>query len=119
MPRSGLRVAFALEFLVACIAVYVIWGEVGGQVHLDLMPWHWKLICGIGTAASIVGFTRAASARERVWHRKSFLWFVLVLAFAVLIAGLTVYTHETEPIDEENGSSSAHARAIIPFGGES
>jgi hypothetical protein len=118
MRRSGLRVAFALEFLVACVAVFVVWGEVGGQGHLDIMPWHWKLICGIGTAASIVGFSQASAERERFWHRKSVVWFVLVLAFAAVIAGITVYTHETEPIEDDE-SSAAHAGVTVGFGGES
>jgi hypothetical protein len=38
-----LRLAYATQFLIALIAVYVLWSQVGGQSHLDLMPWYLKL----------------------------------------------------------------------------
>jgi len=31
------------QFLIALIAVFFLWSEVGGQGHLDLMPWYLKL----------------------------------------------------------------------------
>jgi len=43
-----LRLAYATQFLIALIAVFVLWSEVGGQVHLDLMPWYFKLAFGRG-----------------------------------------------------------------------
>jgi len=43
-----LRLAYATQFVIALIAVFVLWSEVGGQVHLDLMPWYFKLAFGAG-----------------------------------------------------------------------
>ena len=34
-----LRLAYATQFLIAVIAVFTLWSQVGGQSHLDLMPW--------------------------------------------------------------------------------
>jgi len=32
-----LRLAYATQFLIALIAVFVLWSQVGGQSHLDYM----------------------------------------------------------------------------------
>jgi hypothetical protein len=33
-----LRLAYTTLYLIAIIAVFVVWSQVGGQGHLDLMP---------------------------------------------------------------------------------
>jgi len=43
-----LRLAYATQYLIAVIAVFVLWSQVGGQSHLDLMPWYVKLGLGAG-----------------------------------------------------------------------
>ena len=48
-----LRLAYATQFLIAVIAIYVLWSQVGGQSHLDLMPWYVKL--GLGAGAACIG----------------------------------------------------------------
>ena len=35
-----IRLAYAAQFLMALVTVFVLWSEVGGQSHLDLMPWY-------------------------------------------------------------------------------
>ena len=37
MLQRLLHVLYAIEFLIALIAVYTVWGQVGGQNHLDYM----------------------------------------------------------------------------------
>ena len=59
-----LRLAYATQFLIALIAVFVLWSQVGGQSHLDYMAWQVKLLLG-GAAAFSVEIGRA-SCRERV-----------------------------------------------------
>ncbi len=114
MRHHGSRFAFALVFLVACVAVYTVWAQVGPQAHLDLMPWHWKLICGIGLSGSITGLTVAAGERTRIWHAKTLIWLALCLAFIVVMAALTYHIHVTEPSeDEEEDSNSAPAHAVV------
>src|ERR1017187_4038728 len=53
-PMSILRLAYATQFLIALMAVFVLWSQVGGQSHLDLMPWHLKLALGAGAAFAVV-----------------------------------------------------------------
>ena len=43
MPPYWSRLAFVTEFLVALVAILELWSQVGGQSHLDLMPWYTKL----------------------------------------------------------------------------
>ena len=57
-----LRLAYATQFLIALIAVFVLWSQVGGQRHLDLMPWYFKLGLGGGAALAVVKATAAAVA---------------------------------------------------------
>jgi hypothetical protein len=47
---SWLRMAYALEFLLAMIAIFTVWSEVGGQGHMDLLPWYIKLGCSLSLA---------------------------------------------------------------------
>src|SRR5271166_1608903 len=49
----NLRLAYATQYLIALIAVFVLWSQVGGQSHLDLMPWFVKLAMGAGTALAV------------------------------------------------------------------
>ena len=48
-----LRLAYSTQFLIALMAVFVLWSQVGGQSHLDLVPWTVKL--GLGLAAAYGG----------------------------------------------------------------
>jgi len=76
-----LRLAYATHFLIALIAVYVLWSQVGGQAHLDLLPWTVKLGLGLAAAYCIVRATAASVAGDRGWNPQSLRW----LAFALLV----------------------------------
>ena len=67
VPRRcrSLRLAYATQFLIAVIAVFMLWSQVGGQGHLDLMPWYLKLALGAGAAFAVVKATMAAVAGDR------------------------------------------------------
>jgi hypothetical protein len=60
-----LRLAYATQFLIALIAVFTLWSEVGGQNHLDLMPWYAKAILGAGAAFATVKATAAAVSEKQ------------------------------------------------------
>jgi hypothetical protein len=85
-----LRLAYATQFLIALIAVFVLWSQVGGQSHLDLMPWHFKLALGVCTALASVKATEAAVGGDRAWNGRSLKWFGLTLAL-LLGCGLASY----------------------------
>jgi hypothetical protein len=95
-----LRLAYTTQFLIALIAVFVLWGQIGGQSHLDLMPWYLKLGLGTGTAFAAVKATAAAVARERAWNGQSLKWFGLMLALLLGCGLASYYAHMNEDADQ-------------------
>ena len=105
-----LRLAYATQFLIAVIAVFLLWSEVGGQGHLDLMPWYLKLGLGAGAAFAAVKSTAAAVSHEHGWNGSSLRWFGIMLALLLGCGLATYYYHvygETDEQDEEDTQTSA------------
>src|SRR5271165_4563398 len=85
-----LRLAYATQYLIAVIAVFVLWSQVGGQSHLDLMPWYLKLGLGGGAAFAVVKATAAAVAQEHSWNGRTLKW-LGILVVLLLGCGLASY----------------------------
>lgn len=96
-----LRLAYATQFLIALIAVFVLWSEVGGQNHLDLMPWYLKLGLGAGAALAAVKATVAAVSREHPWNSGTLKWFGIMLALLAGCGLASYYYHVYGETDEE------------------
>lgn len=94
------RIAYALEFLLATIMVFVAWGQIGGQNHLDIMPWFWKLGLGAGVALAVVKVTQAAVGQDHVWSRGTAAWSLLLLLFLIGM-GLATYYYHLHENDED------------------
>src|SRR5215471_20489284 len=102
-PMPILRLAYATQFLIALIAVYVLWSQVGGQAHLDLLPWTVKL--GLGTAAAygIVRATAASVGGDRAWPPQTLRWLAFTLAVLGACGFATYYAHmNLEDSDESD-----------------
>ena len=69
-----LRLAYATQFLIALVAIFILWSQVGGQDHLDLIPWYIKLLLGAGAAFAIVKATAAAVSRDAAWNAVTLRW---------------------------------------------
>lgn len=104
-----LRLFYAIEFLIALIATYTVWSQVGGQYHLDLMAWYWKLCLGTGIAFAAVKATAASVAGKRAWNARTLRWVSIILALALACGAVTYYYHLTEPPpdDEDQQDTSA------------
>jgi hypothetical protein len=102
MDPRFLRIVYVAEFLLALIAVFTAWSQIGGQGHLDQMAWYLKLTLGVSMAYAIVRATAAAASGERGWNSQARRWtgFVVLLAIAAGLA--TYYAHLYEPADEED-----------------
>jgi cytochrome c biogenesis factor len=104
-----LRIAYVCEFLLALLAISVVWGQVGGQDHLDLMPWYDKFLPIFGLALVTVVGTVAAASRERAWNGLA----IACLAVAVLIlcamGAVTYYYHVHEDQDQDSGNTAGVA----------
>ena len=95
-----LRLAYATEFLIAVLAVYELWGQVGGQSHLEVMPWYIKLGLGAGAALAVVKATHAAVSQERAWNGGTLKWIGILL---VLLVGCGLASYYSHLYLEDNG----------------
>jgi hypothetical protein len=105
---SMLRIAYVCEFLLALLAITVAWGQVGGQDHLDLIPWYDKLVLTFALALVIVLGTAAAVSRERAWNGTA----IACLAIAILIAcamGVVTYYYHLHEEDQETDNATGVA----------
>jgi hypothetical protein len=95
-----LRLAYATEFLIAVLAVYELWSQVGGQSHLEVMPWYIKLGLGAGAALAVVKATHAAVSQERAWNGGTLKWIGILL---VLLVGCGLASYYSHLYLEDNG----------------
>jgi hypothetical protein len=110
-----LRLAYTTQFLIALIAVFFVWEEVGGPYHLELMPWWLKLGLGTGIAYAIVRATAAAVERDSVWNKGTLRWCVLmgILGIACVVANYycDLYGESDQP-DASDTSIAGGAREV-------
>jgi len=117
---STLRLAYAAEFLIALIAVFVLWSEVGGQSHLDLMPWYIKLGLGAGAAFAVVKATAAAVAQENAWNGRTLKWLGVLLLLLVACGLASYYCHlylEDDSDDQQDNSAAVGQLTAPAFPG--
>lgn len=104
-----LRLAYTTQFLVALIAIFVLWSEVGGQSHLDLLPWHIKLVLGTGAAFCTAKATAAAVGSEHPWNSKTLKWFGLAVLLMIGCGLASYYAHvylEEDDTDQDQDNTA-------------
>ena len=104
-----LRWAYTLEFLLAWMSILTLWSEVGGQGHLDLLPWYTKLACVVGWAGCCVGFTASIVEQKKFWTRRTIRWFAGVILVAIAMGGITYYYHLHEEPDDGSDDTTANS----------
>jgi hypothetical protein len=112
MEPKLLRLAYIAEFLLALIAVFIVWSQVGGQTHLDLMAWYFKLFFSVAIAYAVVRATQAAVGSEDAWNGHVLGWLALVGVLAAGAGMITYYVHLYEPADEEDQPTTQ--TSIVP-----
>ena len=106
--RGWLRLAYTLEFFIAVLTIFTLWSEVGGQGHLDLLPWYIKLICVLGSAWCCVRFTAGIVEQTKAWNRRSIGWLLGIVFFAIAMGSIVYYYHlHEEPDDDSNDTTAA------------
>lgn len=119
MTPKLLRLVYVLEFLVALVAIFTSWSEIGGQAALDLMHWGWKLGFGAGLAAAIVAYTAALVSEDSVWSLRSARWLTIIILVICAIGFVTYYymlqEDTSEPDDGGNVSMSSLYRPLAPL----
>jgi len=105
-----LRLAYTTQFLIATIAVYVIWSQVGGQSHLDLLAWWVKLGLGVAAAYAVVRTTAASVSGERAWNSHMLRWLGLTLALLAACGYASYYAHMN--LEDEDETDQDQETAI-------
>ena len=111
-PRL-LRLTFVFEFLVALVAIFTAWSEVGGQSALDSMTWFWKFGLSLSLAATIVGYSSAIVFEERLWTLRSARWLTGLLLI-VIAMGFVTYYFELQAESSDGDESSTISRLCLP-----
>lgn len=111
MPPYLLRLAFVSEFFVVLIAVLSGWSEIGGQGHLDLMPWYDKLVLSVSLSLVAVLGTIAAVKHDRAWNFKSVTCLIAALLIVCAMAAVTYYYHLHE--DDCDDDAEATSQAVL------
>ncbi|HEX4138395.1 MAG TPA: hypothetical protein VHY84_27540 [Bryobacteraceae bacterium] len=102
MDNRLLRPLLIVEFLIAILAVFTVWSEVGGQYHLDLMVWPWKLGIGVASAWLIVAMTANLARNEGKFTGRGWAYFAFLIVVVVLAGVVTYYYHVNEPTDQDD-----------------
>ena len=110
-----LRLAYAAQFLIALIAIFVLWSEVGGQSHLDLMPWYLKLGLGAGAAFAAAKATAAAVSHTHTWNWATLKWCGITLALLVGCGLASYYYHVYGEADEEDQQDTQTSSLSVPL----
>ena len=108
-PAKLLRFAYVCEFLLAIVAIFTAWSEIGGQSALDLMYWGWKLGLSVPLAAAIVAYTAALISEQHLWTLRSARWLTVILILLLAIGVVTYYyalQTDNGDTDENSGNVS-------------
>jgi hypothetical protein len=95
-----LRLAYTTQFLLALLAIFEAWSQIGGQSHLDLMPWYLKLVLGGGAAFATVKATAGAVSHERAWNGQTLRWAGILLVLLIGCGLASYYFHVYGEQDE-------------------
>jgi len=113
-----LRLAYATQFLVALVAVFVLWSIVGGQSHLDLMPWYLKVVLGGGAAFAAVKATAASVDGPTPWNGRTLRWLgvllVLLIGCGLSSYWVHVYAESDEDDQDEDSDQSVISMVVQP-----
>lgn len=108
-----LRLAYATQFLLAIIAVFLLWSEVGGQSHLDLMPWYLKLGLGGGAAFAVVKATAASVAGQPAWNARTLRWLGILLVLLIGCGLSSYFVHQYAESDEDDQDSDQSISSAV------
>jgi acyl-CoA synthetase (AMP-forming)/AMP-acid ligase II len=91
MTAKSVRLVYVCEYLLALVAVFTAWSEIGGQAALDVMPWYWKFGLGAASAAAIVAYTAAIASQDSLWTLRSARWLTAIVILLLAIGVVTYY----------------------------
>jgi len=111
MNDKLLRLAYAFEFLLAIVAIFTAWSEIGGQGALDLMHWGWKLGFSLVLAWAIVAYTIAICDSGSWWTLRSARWLAAIVV-TVVAMGIVTYFYALQVDTGESDESTTISRTV-------
>ncbi len=117
MNHRLMRLVYACEFLLALVAIFTAWSEIGGQAALDLMHWGWKLGLGFALAAAFVAYTAALVTEQSLWNLRSARWMTAMVVLLLAMGAVTYfYALQVDNGDSDDSTpSSAHHAVTTSF----
>jgi hypothetical protein len=116
MTPKLLRIVYAFEFLLALVAIFTAWSEIGGQAALDLMHWGFKLGFSLSLAGFIVAYTAAIASEDSIWTLRSARWLTAIV-LVVIVCGVVTYYYalqvDTGESDETTSTSSSRPIHLV------
>lgn len=101
MHNRLLRPLLIVEFLIAIQVFFTLWSQVGGQYHLDIMFWPWKLGISIAAALLITAITASIIRHDGEITRRALMFGSLLLVTLGIAGIVTYYYHLNEPTDQQ------------------
>jgi len=111
------RLAYVALFLIAVVAVFTLWSQVGGQSHLDLVPWYLKLALCCGAASTTVMAAAATLESKQAWNLRTLRWLALTLVLLAGCGAASYYAHlfgETDEDDEDDQENATVGQIFVP-----
>jgi hypothetical protein len=110
-----LRLVYVCEFLVAMLAIFTSWSEIGGQAALDLMNWEWKLGFSLLLASAIVAYTAAILESDAFWTMRSARWFSVIVLVIVAMSVVTYFYALQEDAGESDETGTVSFNRPSPL----
>jgi hypothetical protein len=114
MTPKLLRLVYAFEFLIALVAIFTAWSEIGGQAALDLMNWGWKLALSVALAGAIVAYTAAVVSEDSLWTLRSARWLTAIVVVTAAI-GVVTYYYALQVDTGESDETGTISAASLPM----
>lgn len=114
MNGKALRLAYVVEFLVALVAIFTAWSEIGGQSALDLMHWGWKLGFGLLLSGAIVAYTSSVVSADSWWTVQSARWLSAIVLLTLAMAAVTYFYALQVDTGESDETSTAALSLNVP-----
>jgi hypothetical protein len=97
--------------MLALVAIFTAWPEIGGEAALQLMHWSFKVGLGFALAASIVGYTTTIVTSEKATSVRAFGWLAVMLLLTIGIGVVTYYY----TLQEESGESDEPSGTVTIY----
>jgi hypothetical protein len=119
MTPKLLRFAYVCEFLLALVAIFTAWSEIGGQSALDLMHWGWKLGFSVALSAGTVCYTAAIVSEDKIANPRAVRWLAAILVITIAMGVVTYYytlEEDTGENDDPSGTVSIYSPSLPATG---